>query len=520
MLLVLLLGVCYALVWILCVRQTGGVFNYALDDPYIHLSIAKNVAFHDVWGVTAFAPSSASSSPLWTGLLALGIRVGGVSDRWPITLGILSSIAATLLVYRRFIQAGIGTPFAVVFSLLVFAVGPLLILPFTGMEHCLQILMDLVFGFWLMDAFARKRKPADLGFAVAITMLMCLCRYESVFLVVVPIGVGLWRRDWRFAVALAAGPLLAIGGFGLYSHMVGMPLIPNSILIKGNVPRASVGSYLSTLGYHTFRALTHRSAELCCLFVLCAAALFAMRWRTVRDETEPLRIWGWTVLVACVMHAGLATIGIFYRYEAYLVVCLLVVSVLAIQTIPVPPRNERAWSALKACAPLFVGLLVIGRAITAVNDIPKASRDIYLQQLQMARFVSRYYATGRVAANDIGAITYYSRVHLLDLVGLASDDIRKLRMTHNFRTEMLGASIDAFAPDLIVAYPEWFKGRFNLPPSIIPVADWTIPPVTSAASRKVTFYATSLESARRLKRELAEFQASLPAEVTVDYSGL
>ncbi len=37
----------------------------------------------------------------------------------------------------------------------------------------------------------------------------------------------------------------------------------------------------------------------------------------------------------------------------------------------------------------------------------------------MARFVSRYYQTSSIAANDIGAIDYMANLHLVDLTGLA-----------------------------------------------------------------------------------------------------
>ena len=43
-------------------QDTGATLVYGLDDAYIHMAIAKNLARHGVWGVTPFHFASASSS--------------------------------------------------------------------------------------------------------------------------------------------------------------------------------------------------------------------------------------------------------------------------------------------------------------------------------------------------------------------------------------------------------------------------------------------------------------------------
>jgi hypothetical protein len=281
---------------------------------------------------------------------------------------------------------------------------------------------------------------------------------------------------------------------------------------------------------------------------------------------------------ACFFHCALALIGIFYRYEAYLMVLFLTVAVLCLReilaysgpssdsvvskrdwllsiggvtllqialspilwiyqlnanlivsiyavgiiTLGAMERGARTRGRLfrtlvGTTVPLALYFMIRGRAVQSALDIPTASEDIYLQQFQMSRFVNRYYRSGRLVANDIGAVTYFSNVHLLDLWGLASDPIRDLKLTDNWNTKTMKQQIDAFGPDLVIAYPDWYQKNRAMPSSVLAVATWTIPHVTSAAHRTVQFYAPP-NRIPLLRQELKEFEKELPPEVTVAYA--
>ena len=390
-------------------------------------------------------------------------------------------------------------------------------------------------------------------------------------MVVFPIGVCLWRREWKLALALAAGPLLAVVGFGLCSKLVGMPFVPNSIILKGKAP-----AFLPDMMVRVIDNLCNGTPAIWDLFALTCLAGIVLRIKVLRESTQSLQLLLWCVVTTCCIHAGLATIGIYYRYEAYLSVLLLIVLFLSIQQIlkltwkgfdqqlstiqwlaAIPfavcvqiGLAEFLWTyryethitlsvaivtgALLATMILGVKtrfnlmrvlvcsgtaiacfMVVVDRARIAHIELPLASRDIYLQQYQMGRFIARYYPEGKLAANDIGAVSYYSHIHLLDLVGLASDEIRVLRKSHRFGTETLGAKLAAFDPDVVIIYKEWFSGRDALPNSMILVSQWTIPPNTTAAKRTICFYAPNLEKAKLLSRRIIEFQKSLPSRVDV-----
>jgi hypothetical protein len=63
-------------------RQTNGHFVYSLDDPYIHLAVAKNLARHGVWGVAPMSspPPQLQSSglPYSPSRTASALRVNGL----------------------------------------------------------------------------------------------------------------------------------------------------------------------------------------------------------------------------------------------------------------------------------------------------------------------------------------------------------------------------------------------------------------------------------------------------------
>src|SRR3974390_3810827 len=76
------------------IRLTSPAPAYPLDDTYIGMAMARNLAFHGVWGVTRYAFSSSGSSPLFVLLLAACYRITGVNEWWPLVLSIGFAVLA------------------------------------------------------------------------------------------------------------------------------------------------------------------------------------------------------------------------------------------------------------------------------------------------------------------------------------------------------------------------------------------------------------------------------------------
>src|SRR5262249_7207596 len=91
-------------------RHTNGHIVYALDDPYIHMAMARNFALHGVWGVTSSHFTSSSSSLLWTAGVAALFRVFGIHESIPLLLNVALGISLLWLIVRCLTRS--STPFS------------------------------------------------------------------------------------------------------------------------------------------------------------------------------------------------------------------------------------------------------------------------------------------------------------------------------------------------------------------------------------------------------------------------
>ncbi|MCK5139345.1 MAG: hypothetical protein KAQ85_05850, partial [Thermodesulfovibrionia bacterium] len=246
--LILLWAITFAVVaFFLNANETDQVV-YSLDDPYIHMAMARNLVEHGVWGVTRYEFSSSSSSPLWVLLLATGYLVIGVRDFLPLLLVLAAASLALIVADRICREQGIGRRQRTVVLLAVLFFTPLVPLVMTGMEHGLQIVVDLAFIHGAVCLLSQDRRAAWPPWRPGRgrrdpVLLLWLCaplvtavRYEGAFLIAVVCGLLLLRRQWRPLVALALLGLLPIALYAVIALAQGWPPLPNSILAKAGLP--------------------------------------------------------------------------------------------------------------------------------------------------------------------------------------------------------------------------------------------------------------------------------------------
>jgi len=505
--------------------ETGGVFAYPLDDSYIHMAVAKNLAMHGVWGVHPAEFCSSSSSPLWTLLLAACFKVLGVREWIPLLLNVAASLLVILSVDFMMRELRLTRRVRCYVLVTVVLVAPLPALTLLGMEHTAHALATL----WLLRLSSQLAAPGPLSsrrvlaasLSAAATVLL---RLEGLFAVLAVCGMLLWKRRLLPAGLIALGGGAPLLGFALFSYLQGGYVLPNPVLSKGNLPDlTSLEGAVMTFGGHMVKALFNSiSLSLVCLLAVLAALLKRCPNRGP-ESTEP-RFLALAVGLAILLHLQFAKVGWLFRYEAYLVVAGVVA---AVSLIDLPgPRPGEGWGSLlrslqRASPPLRAGACCLGaillitygaRAGQSAATAALSMRDRYLEHVLPARFVAEYYPARTVVVNDIGAMAFYSRSRFLDLYAIGSTKpltwILEKRDLQKACSEWIRKSDARIA--VLQTERSWVAGA--LPSQWVHVADWKVPRNVMFHDHVVGLYARDENEAKLLRERMSRFRRSLPSE--------
>lgn len=490
-----------------------GHFVFPLDDTYIAMAISKNLALHGVWGVTRYGFSSSDSSLLFPLLVAGFYRLTGPSAWGPLLLSWLFGLAS-IGVGARMLPASLSRRLQTWTLVLFVLLPPLFVLGIIGLEHSLHLLLTLLFLECFFEPALSRPDRAQAWKAGLLCLLLVATRYESLFFLPPAFLALLLLRRWRSAIGVALGGAVPVAAYAAVSLSLGGAWLPNSVLLKG------VRTHPPSL-YDAVRDVALRASYNCVtgahlvLLTVGLAIVAWILWRSSSTSAIALAI----LVITALEHIGTARTGWVFRYEDYLIGAAVIC---AARALPEFLRSERNLSFAAAYTFLEVagGALAV-RCIAAAVLLPFFSGNEYLQQWQMARFLEQHYNRGSVAANDIGAITYFTDVHCLDLVGLASKDIFSASRSGHYTTAFLESAAEAQHVQIAVLYDSWFAdppppfGGPKLPAAWIRVERWAIPHTLQSGDRVVSFYAVDSSQAATLRSALARFDATLPARVTV-----
>lgn len=452
--------------WYVHVRSGLTEPGFPLDDAWIHLQFARNVAEGHGFSFNAGIPSSGSTAPLWTLLLAIPLAIGLA----PVTAGVLlgetclflAAISALLLTRRLTGSRAAGLLAAVS----VVATPRLVWAGLSGME--VPLYAALVTGALANYIGALARSGARTVAWGALMGLAGWARPET--FMIVPLVLAHWwwtardgdgrlRAGWWQAPAACA---LVIAAFVAFNLWTGGRVLPNTFYAK----TYGMGTLLSLVEGHPWQALEDagryplvflddvfrwQATQLLWLFAGALPGLLLFAGALGR------RVPGGGLLVAIlltmpVLKALMAPEPPILVHDGRYVAHLLV---LAIVTCASGFHAMHGLSRWRWLVPVLAvaACLQLGSAVARGSKVYAAEvRNINDLQLVAARWIVAHTAgEARIATNDIGALAFFTRRFIIDTEGLVTPEAIAPK-----RALRLAPFLERQRPDLLIIFPEWY----------------------------------------------------------------
>ncbi|ACU61160.1 hypothetical protein [Chitinophaga pinensis] len=523
--------------------HTGGHFCYPLDDTFIHMAIAKNFALHGVWGINAQEFSAASSSPLYTLILAACFKAGINSIWMPFYINVCFAfllVYMTDLLLQRF---SLSAPVRCITLLALVILVPVPVMVASGMEHMLHAFLA-VWMLYLSVPFLQPDNTTrnQVLLLSLVSGLAILARFESLFLLAGVVVAGIYNRRWQQTGVVLVLSLVPLIVFGYISVQHGGYFLPNSVLLKASKLTGGGSQLMSSIqeiliykllygnntmvNIFTNRYYPEGSSSLSGTTVIRLLLIIPALILVLRPNADNVNTISKVKQLACIplvntfLHMALAAVGWLFRYEAYLVALdLTVVAILLYYFVLQLKNAARTYSLLEKAVGAFLLLFLCAplpfRALGAFHNLPAAAGNIYEQQFQMGTFLHSSYQHTAIAANDVGAVSYLSNNKILDLWGLGNNEVAAGKLHGQYSPEFLQQFSEKEKVKIAVVYDTWFDSK--LLQQWKKVASWKITNNVICGGDEVFFYAVDPAEATSLYNKLAAYKPLLPPNVTVTY---
>ncbi|WDF47132.1 hypothetical protein PQ459_01315 [Chryseobacterium sp. KACC 21268] len=487
----------------------AGRYIYPLDDAYIHLSMAKNFAEFSVWGITQYEFSSTTSSPLFTFLLAILIKIFGNWEYIPL---VANTIAGLFLIWisHNYLKQFSKLTYAVFLASIVLLM-PLHLMIMTGMEHVFHTL-TMVLALLAFKKYLEDEAPRNFSNLALLAILATGFRYESLFFIFfMCVYLFFIKKEYFQSIALGLFAMTPVLIYGWISLDHGSFFLPNSLILKGNTNDGIIG-FLTRVAGNGYRGIS----VLILILILLVQIFIKSKGQSIfidkiKNNAIPIVVFcGFTI------HLLFANFGWLIRYEAYLVVVIL----FAIAPLADDIFQKKVGNQVLKLAMMILLLITFSmRFVPMLKHQPNASKNIFDQQIQLADFLHKYYGNSKVVANDIGAITYFNNIHLLDTYGLGSIEVAKLRKEDHGKftdNKKLQAYIYNTAKlhdfEVALVFDEWVK----MPDYFSKVGTLTIQNNYMAGGTTVSFYSIKKENTDKVRNQLVEFSKQTPKDVIIN----
>jgi hypothetical protein len=472
-----------------------GELGFPLDDSWIHLQFARNLASGEGLSYQDGELVTGSTAPLWTALVSLVFLLPGSPVFWVKVLGIAFYLAGAWATYLLARELQLGERLAWLAALLTLASRWVIWSAPSGMEIPLFICLSL----WGTILHLRERRASDrLPLSLVVLAVAVLARPEGMLLLVLAVidrcvafergGEGSrWRpasiRETALGIALGALILLPPVLFNRVAGGSALPTTFSAKASKGASLLPGIGEIVGDPGrllawlpsvdylYHVpMGVLFLGSQPHMVLLAGAGAVLLFTRLGSERDAGILPALW----LVALPLaYASMSSLkgapiaGNFGRYFFPLFPYLVVLGVLGLEPLFgwidrrfAGSAWRRRWLAILVLLLLAPVIASAGRSATFYSQNVVNVQD---SDIKIARWLAvRLPPAAVVAVNDVGAIKYILPNRVIDMAGIIHPQmpiyIREAQERGLDGHHGVMRFLDEMRPDYLVVFPKWYPG--------------------------------------------------------------
>lgn len=501
-----------------------GGLGLPLDDGWIHLVFARNLARGEGLSFNAGELVTGSSAPLWTAIVSLFFLLPGDPLAWTKAAGVachLASVAATYLLAR---ELALSRALAALAAALTLSTYWLVWSALSGMEIPLFTLLSLA---GMVLHLRERRRPQRLPLALPVLALSALARPEGGLLFLLALADRLlvprreeaggdaaagsepgrlvlaWPPWGRLAAGLALAALAA--GPALVFHLaVGGSPLPHTYAVKAG---GGEGPWAGLRYLHLVFGIFFKPQPVMALLAPAGALrlLEALgggregRMAGDRGLLPALWVLGLPLAGALLSPPGQAQVGNFGRYFFPLFPPLIVLGLLG---------AERAAAALAGpwrpgghrlpVGPVLAGLVLVPTLVPlAANAGFYATNlaNVEASDVRLGRWVRDHLPAGAVLAlEDIGAVKYLAGNEVVDLVGLVSPELVRRARAAAGPGDPAGdrgvlAYLEERRPDYLAAFTN-YRPRLTADPRFRPLLRIEVPANITMGGDELVLYET------------------------------
>ncbi len=468
-----------ALILVLIYVQIGGG-GFPLDDSWIHQTYGRNFGLYGEWAFLRGQPSAASTSPLYTVLLATGYALRIPYQLWThglgaVTLGLTAMMAARLTEgmiapHPRVALAGwLG-------GLAMLGTWHLIWAAASGMETLLFSLWTLVL-LWLalrelddvpVNTPALLRRGALVGVVVA---LAALSRPEGVLLGgMIAIALLIARPQGTLQRVIVWGGSAALAFFVVLTPYLWL----NYQLTGGILPNTASAKFeqhaiLLTLPLHVRygRLAIQLIAGGQALLIVGAVAYSLMIVRQHKNLMYSLPLlWALGLILLYAVRLPAA-----YQHGRYVMPALPAFTVVGIIGMIWLVQYGRRWRVGRVLTQTLILSIVVLYGVFIVQGATIYRVDVAIIDGEMVKSAlwidENLPEDDLLAIHDIGAVGYFAPRPLIDIAGLVTPELVPLVAD----ADALWAYMEAQGADYLMAFPDQIPGRDPTDPRLCPHYD-------------------------------------------------